>query len=148
MRNYSKTISPAIVLFTVILLCVGVGFAQVPDFSVATSLPNVRVAQSGKASTIVTTSITTGFANAINLSVSGLPTGATATFSKSSLPRPGLGASSLTISAGGSTPLGGYTVTVTGTSSTTAHQALFTLTVVQGQPDPPAMVGTSCQTRT
>ncbi len=136
MRNYSKTISPAIVLFTVILLCVGVGFAQVPDFSVATSLPNVRVAQSGKASTIVTTSITTGFANAINLSVSGLPTGATATFSKSSLPRPGLGASSLTISAGGSTPLGGYTVTVTGTSSTTAHQALFTLTVVQGQPRP------------
>ena len=135
-RNYSKTISSIVALCTVILLSVGVGFAQAPDFSVATSLSNLRVAQSGKASTILTTSITSGFANVINLSVSGLPAGATATFSKSSFPRPGIGASSLTISAGGSTPLGGYTVTVTGTSGNSAHHALFTLTVVQGQPRP------------
>jgi aminopeptidase S len=63
----------------------------------------------------------------VNLSASGLPTGATATLNPSSVTS---GASStLTISTTASTPAGTYTVTITGAGASTTHTATYALTV-------------------
>ncbi|HEY2547600.1 MAG TPA: hypothetical protein VGI46_16130, partial [Candidatus Acidoferrum sp.] len=68
-----------------------------------------------------------GFSGSVSLSVSGLPTGATGTFSPTSI-SPGA-SSTLTVTTGTTTPAGSPTVTVTGTSGTLSHTATVTLTV-------------------
>ncbi|NUT49065.1 MAG: trypsin-like serine protease [Saccharothrix sp.] len=66
----------------------------------------------------------------ITLSASGLPTGATATFSPSSI---GVGGSStLTIGTSASTPIGEHRITVTGTRGAVTRQTAYTLTVTGG----------------
>jgi hypothetical protein len=74
-----------------------------------------------------------GFSGAVTLSVSGLPAGAAATFSPSSIsPSPTGPAvnSTLTVTTGPSTPAGNATLTITGTSGTSSHTATATLTVM------------------
>jgi hypothetical protein len=96
------------------------------DFSLAAS-PTSRSISAG-ASTTYTINITRtgGFAGSVSLSASGLPTGATASFS----PNPTTGTSStLTVATSGTTPVNTYTITVTGTSGTLSHKTTATLTV-------------------
>jgi len=71
------------------------------------------------------------FPSSVNLTASGLPTGATATFSPSSgIPT---FTSTLTISTSPSTPVGTYTITITGTGEDyivgLTHSCTYTLTV-------------------
>jgi len=68
-----------------------------------------------------------GFTGAVNLSVSGLPTGATASFDPPSVP--GSGSTTLTVSTATTTPTGTYTLTITGTSGTLSHSTTVTLVV-------------------
>lgn len=68
-----------------------------------------------------------GFSGSVNLSVSGLPTGATYSFNPSSIT--GSGTSTLTVTTIASTPTGNSTVTITGTSGSLTHSATATLTV-------------------
>src|SRR2546425_1228145 len=68
-----------------------------------------------------------GFSSIVNLSVSGLPTGATGNFSPASLA--GSGSSLLTITTTAGTPAGTYPITITGTSGILTHTAPLTLTV-------------------
>jgi subtilisin-like proprotein convertase family protein len=75
----------------------------------------------------VNTSITNGNAQTVALSASGLPSGATATFSPPSITSGG--SSTLSIAATASTPAGTYTVTVTGTGSAATRTTTFALTV-------------------
>ncbi|WP_367129165.1 S8 family serine peptidase [Saccharothrix sp. HUAS TT1] len=66
----------------------------------------------------------------IALSATGLPTGATAAFSPSSI---GVGGSAtLTISTSASTPIGEHRITVSGTRGTVTRQTTYTLTVTGG----------------
>ncbi|CCH30240.1 S8 family serine peptidase [Actinosynnema sp. NPDC047251] len=66
----------------------------------------------------------------IALSATGLPSGATATFSPSAI---GTGGSStLRIATSASTPPGEYRVTVSGTRGTVTRQTVYTLTVTSG----------------
>ena len=69
-----------------------------------------------------------GFTGIVNLSVTGVPPGATATFNPSSLQ--GSGLSSLAIVPGANTPGGTYTLTITGTSGPLVHSATATLTIL------------------
>ena len=55
-----------------------------------------------------------GFAGQVNLSVSGLPSGVTASFSQI----PITSGSTLTVTAGSTASVGQYTLTITGTSAT------------------------------
>ncbi|GAA1716203.1 hypothetical protein GCM10009745_75830 [Kribbella yunnanensis] len=66
----------------------------------------------------------------ISFSASGLPSGATASFSPAKVNVGG--SSQLTISTSASTPAGDYTVTVTGTKGTASQQATYKLTVTGG----------------
>ena len=115
-----------------------------PDFSISAS-PNSQTVTPGN-STAYTTSISplNGFASTVNLSVSGLPTGATASISPASIS--GSGSSTLTVSTATTTPMGTYTLTITGTSGTLSHSTAATL-VVPG-PDFSILAGPGSQTVT
>ena len=63
----------------------------------------------------------------IQLSASGLPSGATATFNPTSVSAGG--SSTLTIATSASTPAGTYQVTITGKNASFSHNTTFTLTV-------------------
>ncbi|MFN2622309.1 MAG: hypothetical protein ABR611_05635 [Chthoniobacterales bacterium] len=96
-----------------------------PDFSLSISPSSATVAHNGGTATYtVTITRTGGFASALNMSVSGLPSGVTGTFS----PNPAGGASTtLTVTAGRSVAKGTYPFTVTGTDGTITHTATATL---------------------
>lgn len=70
-----------------------------------------------------------GFSGAVTLSVSGLPAGATASFSSNPTTRSSV---TLRIRTRGSTPLGTYTLTITGASGGMTSTTTVTLTVVNG----------------
>ncbi|MEU0554412.1 trypsin-like serine protease [Dactylosporangium sp. NPDC006015] len=80
----------------------------------------------------------------ITLSATGLPSGATASFSPGSISTGGTATLTVTTSAG--TPAGTYPITVTGTKGATTAQATFTLTVQGGgTPGPLALTNPGTQ---
>jgi kumamolisin len=87
----------------------------------------VSVVQGSNGTSTISTSVTGGFNSAIALSVSGLPSGVTASFNPASVT--GAGTSTLTFTTAATTAAGNYSITVTGTSGTTSHTATVTLTV-------------------
>jgi hypothetical protein len=103
--------------------------AQVtPDFSISASPNTISLVQGGAAgtSTITITSIN-GFASAVGLSASGVPLGASASFSPATVSG-GSGTSTLTVSAV-TTPAGTYTLTITGSGGSVSHTTTVSLTV-------------------
>src|SRR5256885_294971 len=90
--------------------------ASAPDFSVSPSPASQTVVQGNPASYTATVTPSGGFASTVNLSATGLPSGASATFSPASIPN-GSGNSTMSITTSASTPTGSYTLTITGTST-------------------------------
>ncbi|MGY0233511.1 M28 family peptidase [Longispora urticae] len=103
-----------------------VGGTQTNDFSVSVSPNSGNTQPGGSVSSTVSTATTSGTAQTVTLTASGLPSGATAIFNPSSVQSGG--SSSLSIQTSASTPAGSYTVTVTGSGSVT-RTASYTLTV-------------------
>jgi Zn-dependent metalloprotease len=101
----------------------------VNDFSVSASPTSGSVAAGSSATTTVTTATTAGSAQTVALTASGLPSGATASFSPASVTSGS--SSTLTIATTAATPSGSYPITVTGTGSAT-RTATYTLTVTGG----------------
>ena len=75
----------------------------------------------------MSTATTSGTAQTVTFSASGLPSGATASFNPTSVTSGG--SSTLTISTTSGTAAGTYTVTVTGAATSGSHSATYTLTV-------------------
>ena len=98
-------------------------------FSVLASTDALTVNAGSSAQATVTTQVFDGFDSAVALTASGLPSGATASFSPASIAAPGSGSSTLTIAAGASTAAGSYTVTLTGTGGGSTETASLVLTV-------------------
>jgi hypothetical protein len=99
------------------------------DFSVAVSPASGSVAAGSPVSATVATQTVSGGPQTVQLSASGLPAGATASFNPASV---GTGGSStLTISTTASVPSGTYPVTVTAAGSV-SRTATYTLTVTGG----------------
>jgi pseudomonalisin len=105
------------------------GGSATPDFTLSASPTSVSVVQGGSGTSTITTAVSGGFSNAISLSATGLPSGASATFSPTSIAAPGSGSSTLTLTAGAATPTGTYTVTVTGSGGGTTHTAAISFMV-------------------
>ncbi|MFJ4667729.1 M28 family peptidase [Kitasatospora purpeofusca] len=102
-----------------------------PDFSMGTNPSSGNVQAGSSATTQVTTQVTQGGAQTVNLTASGAPSGASVSFSPSSVQS---GASStMTVATSATTAPGSYVITVTGTGQTT-HTAQYTLTVGGGGP--------------
>ncbi|WP_189046535.1 S8 family peptidase [Micromonospora sonchi] len=100
------------------------------DFSVSVSPTSGSTAPGGPVTTSVATATTNGSAQPVSLSASGLPSGATASFSPATVTSGG--SSTLTISTTAGTPAGTYTVTVTGTAASGTKTATYSLTVTGG----------------
>jgi hypothetical protein len=95
-----------------------------PDFSLAVTPGSVTVPLLGStANYTVTITRTGGFTGAVTLSVSGLPSGATATFT----PNPATGATSALKVTVRILPRGTFPLTITGVSGTLTHTAAATL---------------------
>ena len=98
----------------------------VNDFSISASPAGQTVNQGAGTSYSVATTTTAGTPQTVNLSASGLPAGAAATFNPTSLTSGGN--STMTVTTAGSTPAGTYTLTITGTGTTT-HSTTVSLAV-------------------
>ncbi|MBE8517442.1 proprotein convertase P-domain-containing protein, partial [Amycolatopsis sp. H6(2020)] len=98
-----------------------------PDYAVTLSQPAGTVRPGGSTTVTVNTELTSGTAQAITLSASGLPDGATATFSPATVQAGG--SSTLTIATSSSTPEGTGPITITADGTATDHTAQYALTV-------------------
>ena len=97
----------------------------VPTFGLSASPSSLSLAQGTAGTSLISVAASNGFGGSVNLSVSGLPTGVSATLSAN----PTTTSSTLTLTASGSATLGTATVTVTGTSSTLTGVATISLSV-------------------
>jgi galactose oxidase-like protein/IPT/TIG domain-containing protein/PKD domain-containing protein len=99
-----------------------------PDFSLSASPSSQTVVTGSGTSFTATVTASTGFSGTVSLSVSGLPAGATPSFSPASISTSG--SSTLSVSTSSSTAPGSYPLTVTATSGTLTHTTNVTLVVM------------------
>ncbi len=101
-----------------------------PDFTLAASPLSQSVTQGGATNYAVSVMPAGGFSGQVQLSVSNLPAGVSASFS----PSPTTSSSTLNVSAGPSTPTGTYTLTITGVGGGLTHTASVALVVNPSTP--------------
>jgi len=101
-----------------------------PDFSLSASPSSRIVVRANSAAYTVTASPSNAFTGDVNLSVSGLPSGAQGTFTPNPLSVPsGQASSTLVVTTTDTTKLGTFTLRITGTSGNLSHAASVTLQV-------------------
>ena len=96
-----------------------------PGFTLAPSASSLSVTQGSSANDTITVIDVGGFTGRVTLSVSGLPSGITATFGTN----PTTGSSVVTLAASSSATTGTSTATITGTSGSSTESTRITLTV-------------------
>jgi len=106
---------------------------QAPDFTLDASPPSLSILQGQSGTASVTVAPFGGFAGAVGLAVTGLPSGVTATFAPASIT--GSGASTLTLAVAATAMPGAYALTVTGTSGSLTHSVPLSLTIPAPVPD-------------
>ncbi|MBA7602137.1 hypothetical protein ES703_09223 [subsurface metagenome] len=115
---------------------IGTYEVAVPDFSISVSPASGSVVQGGSVTATVSITSVAGFSETVSLSASGLPSGATASFSPSS-GTPSFD-STLTISTASTTPTGTYSITIKGTGGEKTHSCTLTVTAVPVNQPPTA----------
>jgi len=114
-----------------------------PDFTLSASPSSQSVVAGNSVSYTVSISPTGGFSDPVTLNVSGLPAGATESFT----PNPANTSSTLSVATTSSTAAGAYTVTITGVSGSRTRTTTVTLTLTsQVSPDFTLSVSSSVQT--
>jgi len=98
-----------------------------PDFSLSGSPPSQSVVQGQGTTYTVTLTPLSGFSGTVNLTASGLPSGAAASYNPPSVT--GSGNSTMSVTTSTSTPAGTYTLTITGTSPGLTRTTTVSLTV-------------------
>src|SRR6266581_1569395 len=101
------------------------GSATQPSFTLSASPPSLAFLQGASGSATIAINPLNGFNSSVNLSVSGLPSGVSASFAAN----PATSSSLLTLSSTGAASIGTFPVTVTGTSGSLSSKAAITLTV-------------------
>ena len=106
-----------------------------PDFSITATPASQTVTAGGGTSYTASVTASGGFTGVVNFTVSGLPSGASASFNPGSVT--GSGSSTMSVSTSTTTPAGTYTLTITGTSGALSHSTTVQLVVnpVGGTPD-------------
>jgi hypothetical protein len=126
--TYTVTVtgtSGSLTAFTTITLVISATQAT-PSFLLQAQSYGVIYAQGTSGVTTVGIDDQNGFTGSVNLAVSGLPSGVTATLSPSSTAT----GSTITFNISSTAPQGAYTATVTGTAGNMTSTASFTLAVV------------------
>jgi hypothetical protein len=96
-----------------------------PNFSLGATPGSQSVAQGASTSYSIAITPSGGFSSSVALSVSGLPSGASADFT----PNPATGSSTLVFTAGAATPPGTSTLTITGVSGAMTRTTTANITV-------------------
>jgi subtilase family serine protease len=96
-----------------------------PNFGLSASPSSILVIQGSNANTTVTVNKQNGFTGNVTLSVTGLPSGVTYSFS----PNPASSSSTLTLTASASATAGTVIVTILGTSGSLTNATTLSLTV-------------------
>ena len=97
------------------------------DFSISANPAGLTVGQGASGTSTVSTAITSGGSQTVNLSASGQPAGTTVSFNPASVSSGGSSTMSVNVDAG--TAPGTYTITVTATGSSATHTVDIGLTV-------------------
>jgi kumamolisin len=105
------------------------GSSSTPSLSVSASPAAVSVVQGKSGSTTITTTGSGGFASSVALSLSGAPSGVTATFNPASIGSPGSGTSTLTLAVASTTATGSYPLTIKAAGGGLTSTTIVTLTV-------------------
>ncbi|HEX3587127.1 MAG TPA: hypothetical protein VH024_14090 [Candidatus Angelobacter sp.] len=100
-----------------------------PDFALSASPTSLTVTQGSSGSSTISTTVSNGFNSSIALSISGLPSGVTASFTPSSIAAPGSGSSTLKFTASTTATTGTFNTTVTATGGGITHTTTIPLTV-------------------
>jgi parallel beta-helix repeat protein len=102
-----------------------------PDFSIAASPTSLTVQQGSSGTSVITIASINGFNQAVQLTVSGAPSGVTTTLSPEQVTPPpdGSTTSTLSVSVDTTATLGSYTLTVTGTNGTLTHSVDISLEI-------------------
>jgi hypothetical protein len=100
-----------------------------PDFALSASPTSLTVTQGTSGTSTISTSVSNGFNSSIALSISGLPSGVTASFTPSSIAAPGSGSSTLKFTASTTATTGTFNTTVTATGGGITHTTTIPLTV-------------------
>ena len=108
-----------------------------PDFSTSAYPTSLTIQQGNSGSSTITVTSINGFNQPVQLTLSGAPSGVTATLNPEQVtPSPdGSATSTLTVSVGATATLGSYTLTVTGTNDTLTHSTYISLEIT-AQPPP------------
>src|SRR2546422_1437088 len=121
------------------------GGTTTDDFSISASPSSLTLARGAGGSSTISTAVTSGSAQAITLSVSGTPAGATASLSPTSITAGG--SSTLSVNAG-TAAAGTCTLVVTGTGTSATHSTNVSLTVTSGGArSEERRVGKECRSR-
>lgn len=102
-------------------------YGLLQDFSLSSSTSSATVTQGGSTQFTITVSAVSGFSDPVAFSISGLPSGATASFNPTSVN--GSGATTVTISAAGAPAAGTYNLIVTGTGDGLTSTASLSLVI-------------------
>ncbi|MFJ3790028.1 glycosyl hydrolase family 18 protein [Kitasatospora sp. NPDC090091] len=114
------------------------------DFSVGVSPNSATVAAGSSTTATVSTAVTTGSAQSVNLTVTGAPAGVTATVSPATVTAGGT--ATLTVSTTSAATAGSYPLTVTGGAPSGSHTGTFNLTVTGGTPPTDGVVNGGLET--
>ncbi|GAA2819515.1 glycosyl hydrolase family 18 protein [Kitasatospora sp. CM 4170] len=114
------------------------------DFSVGLSPNSATVAAGSSTTTTVSTAVTAGSAQSVNLAVTGAPAGVTATVSPATVTAGGT--ATLTVSTTSAATAGTYPLTVTGSAPSGSHSGTFNLTVTGGTPPTGGLVNGGLET--
>jgi hypothetical protein len=105
----------------------GCGVPPANDFSISANPTAISVTQGKSGTSTISTAVTTGSAQSVSLSASGLPSGASASFNPATITSGG--SSTLTITTSATTPAATSTITITGTGTSATHSTTVGLTV-------------------
>ena len=100
-----------------------------PTFQLTAPGSSTALTQGANISSSWTVSVSGGFSAAVTFSITGLPSGVTATFTPATLNAPGSGTSTLKLTAATTAPVGTYSATVRATSGSTSKTASFSIQV-------------------
>jgi subtilisin-like proprotein convertase family protein len=101
---------------------------QINDFSITVNPTSQTVAAGSSTTYTVSTAVTAGTAQTVNLSVSGLPAGVTGSFNPTSVTAGGSSTLTLTVASTTGASTTNFTITGTGTSATHSANASVTVT--------------------
>ncbi len=108
------------------------------NFNLTVSPTGLNIMKGSSNTATVASNIIGSFASNVSLSITGLPPSLTASFSPSTIPSPGNGLSTLTLTADNTATVGAiYMLTITGTGSGLMRTTPLQVTITGSQPPPP-----------